>query len=267
MLIYIRGAGDIASGVALRLHRSGFRLLMSEIAAPLAVRRAVSFSEAVYTGRATVEGAEAILIAEIGALSCALDREQIAVVVDPDGDWIENLRPEVIIDARMRKQPPEIDLTAAPLVIGLGPGFTAGEHCHAVVETKRGHRLGSVLWRGQALADTGEPDAVQGHTHARVVRAPVAGAFAARVDIGDLVEKGQALGEIEDTAIIAPIAGVVRGLLRSGSRVESGLKIGDIDPRADKRACYLVSDKALAVSGGVLEAILSRQDLRDRLWQ
>lgn len=265
ILTFIRGAGDLASGVALRLHRAGFRIVMSEVAAPLAVRRTVSFSESVYLGQTSVEEVTAVRVEDAHSWKDLLDEGRIPVVVDPDGAWIEKLKPDLLIDARMRKKPTQTALKAALLVIGLGPGFTAGEDCHAVVETLRGHRLGRVIWHGSALPDTGEPDAVLGHTHDRVLRAGTEGELETQVDIGELVVEGQVLGQLGGHALRAPISGVVRGILRNGTRVTLGLKIGDIDPRSDASACYLVSDKTLAVGGGVLEAVLSRQDMRARL--
>lgn len=268
-IIALRGGGDLASGVAVRLHRAGLRLAISELPQPLAVRRLVSFAEAIYQGEVVVEGVVARCITDPTDTLRVLRlfaKRQIPVLVDPDFQALHSLRPTVVIDARMAKQVPEQGLQQASLVIGLGPGFEAGKNCHAVIETNRGHHLGRVIWQGTAETDTGVPESVAEHGSERVLRTPVDGVIQARAEIGDLVVPGQVVAEVAGKPIQANFAGVLRGLVHSGIPVVRNMKVGDIDPRADPAACRLVSDKALAVGGGVLEAILSRADLRPLLW-
>ena len=262
-LVLIRGAGDLASGVALRLHRCGFPVVMTEIAQPLAVRRSVAFAQAVFDGVCAVE--------EVAGRRCAIDEalaviaaDTVAVIVDPEGEAIAALRPPVVVDAIMAKRNTGTHLTDAPLVVALGPGFAAGSDCHAVIETNRGHDLGRVLWQGSAEADTGTPGDLPGvgKRGSRVLRAAAAGHVIGRIDIGDRVAEGETIATIRadgtDLAFVtAPFAGVLRGLIHPSVTVSSGMKIGDLDPRADAAYCYTTSDKSLAIGGGVLEAILA----------
>jgi xanthine dehydrogenase accessory factor len=268
-IILIRGGGDLASGVALRLHRVGLRVVITEVAQPLAVRRWVSFAEAVYQGQFTVEGVTARLVKDPQdslAVLMVLSKGHIPVLIDPQAAAISLLHPTVVVDARMLKQRIELDPRRVALLIGLGPGFEAGVNCHAAVETNRGHFLGRVIWQGCPESDTSLPDSVSGHQVERVLRAPVDGLFQARSEIGDHLEQGQLLAQVNDQPILAPFPGVLRGLLHSELLVKQGLKIGDIDPRDDPRYCTLVSDKSLAIGGGVMEAIFSRAELRSQLW-
>lgn len=272
-IIIIRGGGDLASGAALRLHQAGLRVAITEVAQPLAVRRLVSFAETVYRGQFTVEGVNARLLKDPTdplSILMAFSKGQIPVLVDPQAVSIDALHPTVVVDARMLKQPVALDPRPVSLLIGLGPGFTAGVNCHAAIETNRGHFLGRVLWKGAPEADTGIPDRVNAggnaHSAERVLRAPADGVFQPHLEIGDHVEAGQLVAEVADNAILAPFSGVLRGLLYPGLTVQEGLKVGDVDPRDDPRYCTLVSDKALAVGGAMLEAILSRPNLRPHLW-
>ena len=267
--ILILGGGDLASGVALRLNRVGINILISETAQPLAVRRLVSFAEAVYRGKFSVEGVTAQTVQHINEIKAVMLQGDIPVIVDPNCDVIRSqpqLSPVAIIDARMTKRTPDIQMDFAPLVIGLGPGFNAGVNCHAAIETNRGHFLGRVLWEGKPEEDTGIPGTVAKHQHDRVLRAPVDGLFQSEVDIGHLVYKGQLVAVVEDQPIFAPFKGILRGLLHDGLQVSRGLKIGDIDARRDPRFASLVSEKSMAIGGGVLEALLTRSDIRRYLW-
>lgn len=266
LLVLIRGGGDLASGVAVRLHRSGFQVVITELAQPRVVRRSVSFAEAVFVGHAEVEGVISQLLSDLDAVKTALKSGIIPILVDPDLDCLEILQPEIVIDARMRKKPPERGKELATLVVGLGPGFIAGDNCHVVIETNRGHDLGRVIWSGAPQADTGTPGDVKGFSSERVLRAPVEGELISGANIGDRVKKGEVLALVSGQAVLAPFDGVLRGLLRPGSNVEQGLKIGDVDPRDDPNMCNLVSDKSRAIGGAVLEAILSCPDLRSGLW-
>lgn len=285
-LILVRGGGDLASGVALRLHRAGLKALISELAQPLAVRRTVSFAEAVYEGRMTVEGVASRLVERkppsgMIQVQAALDAGEIPVIVDPHASILTELPIPIVIDARLTKQSPQPLPVDVPLHIGLGPGFHAGRNCHAVIETRRGHTLGRVYWDGPTQPDSGQPEGDQ----RRVLRAPADGLLIGYAQIGDHVAEGQVIAEIRDVgireqgtgeqesaipighvAVHSPFKGLLRGLIRPGLYVTAGLKIGDIDPRDDPAICNLVSDKALAIGGGVLEAILSRKELGGNLW-
>jgi xanthine dehydrogenase accessory factor len=270
-IILIRGGGDLATGVALRLIRSGLRVAVTEIPQPLAVRRSVAFAEAVYSGETTVEGIIAHRIpdpTDSFRILMVLGKQQIPVLVDPDCTAAKILHALVIVDGRMTKQPPEAIGYSPGLYIGLGPGFEAGVNCQAVIETRRGHRLGRVYWHGSPDPDTGQPDG----DPQRVLRAPADGTFVAYKQIGDHCDEGELIGEIQSSIknqqskILSPFAGILRGLLHPGLTVARGLKIGDIDPSGDPRLCQFVSDKALSIGGGVLEAILSRPEIRAQLW-
>ncbi|MBI5571892.1 MAG: EF2563 family selenium-dependent molybdenum hydroxylase system protein [Desulfomonile tiedjei] len=255
--IIVRGAGEMATGTACRLHRSGFfRLLMTEIEHPLTVRRTVSFSEAVYAGTWTVEGVQSIRIAEPAGACAAWDRRMIPVIVDADNRSKDVLRPDVIVDAILAKRNLGTTLGCAPLVIGLGPGFHAGRDVHFVVETNRGHNLGRVISEGTAAADTGIPGVVMGETIRRVLRAPKDGVFESGVSIGRTVEIDQIVGHVGAEPVRAQVTGMLRGLIRPGTFVQEGMKIGDVDPRGEIAYCQTVSEKARALGGAVLEAIL-----------
>jgi len=264
-LVLIRGGGDLATGVAARLWRSGFWLVVTEIEQPLAVRRLVALAEAVYAGEVQVEDLHARRAADAAECGRALSQGVIPVLVDPGAVSRSELRPAALVDGRMRKESPELGIDSAPLVIGLGPGFVAGESCHAVVETNRGLRMGRVMWKGATEPDTQVPDPVAGHAASRVLRAPDSGAFEARVQLADRVNRGDLLARVGQSELRAPFEGIVRGLLHDGVAVSKGLKVGDLDPRGDPALCRLISDKALAVGGGVLEALLSRAEIRKQL--
>lgn len=267
--IIVQGGGDLASGVALRLYRCGLRLLITELPQPLVVRRRVAFAEAVYDGETAVEGVPARRVSDLVSARSAAG-VFIPVRVDPDLETLDELNhqgyPPILVDARMTKQPPQNMVPPAALVIGLGPGFIPGSNCHAAIETNRGPRMGRVLWSEAPEADTGVPENVIGRGTERVLRAPADGLMTVRVEIGAHVETGQVVAEVSGLPVRAAFAGVVRGLVRPGLPVTQGLKIGDIDPRDDPCDCFRVSDKSLAVGGAVLEAILSRDDLRSSLW-
>jgi len=266
-IILIRGGGDLASGSALRLQRAGLQVVITELPQPLVVRRLAAFADAVYTGQTSVEGVTARRVDDPRSVQAVLDRREIAVLVDPEAVSRRQLRPLVLIDGRMTKQPPELGIDVAELVIGLGPGFIAGENCHAVIETQRGHNVGRVIWRGSASPDSGVPENLAEHGSDRILRAPTDGILRVQAAIGDHLEPGQSVASVSGQPITAQFRGVLRGLAYPGLKVQRGLKIGDVDPRDDPSYCRLVSDKSLAVAGGVLEAILSRPALRDRLWE
>jgi xanthine dehydrogenase accessory factor len=254
--VLVRGGGDLASGVVYRLHRAGTQVMVTELAQPLVIRRAVAFAAAVYEGVVEIES---IVCRRVEALEDALvviGRGEVAVLVDPQAVAIEEWQPDVVVDAILAKRNVGTRITDAPLVIGLGPGFVAGSDVHAVVETKRGHYLGRVLLEGSAAPDTGIPGDVMGHTVERVLRAPRAGVLRARKQIGEDIAEGDAAADVDGSPVIAQIGGVIRGLLAEGLTVTEGIKVGDVDPRGIRDHCFTVSDKALAIGGGVLEAVL-----------
>ncbi len=254
--VLIRGAGDLASGVAWRLYHCGFRLLMTEVPTPLAVRRKVSFCEAVYEGKTEVEGVRAALVRSSEEITPVWDRGEVPIMVDPEGIIKNTMRPHVLVDAIIAKRNLGTTIHDAPLVIALGPGFEAGRDAHFVVETHRGHHLGRLLTSGAAEPDTGVPGPVKGFTTDRVLRAPAEGIWVSDLDIGDSVKPGDRVGTVEGRMLQAKIPGVIRGLIRRGVKVREGLKIGDIDPRGNVDFCFTVSEKALAIAGGVLEGIM-----------
>ncbi len=269
MIVLIRGGGDLASGVAFRLYKSGFRVVIAELPKPLAVRRLASFSEAIYGGEVTIEGITAKKVSEIDdplRVLQLLSKGRIPVLIDPDGKSVQSVHPSVIVDARMLKLPPEPLKHAAKLYIGLGPGFIGGANCHAAIETQRGPWLGRVLWDGPTLPDSGTPEAVGEKQSDRVLLSPTDGALVAMKSIGDLIKQGETLAEVNGQPIRAPFDGVLRGLIHAEVEIHKGMKIGDLDPRNDPQLCDHISDKALAIGGGVLEAILSKAELRPHLW-
>lgn len=262
-IILLRGGGDLASGVALRLHRSGFRVVITELPQPLAVRRTVSFAEAAYEGKHTVEGVTGRLV-QPEQVAAALEAGDIPVLIDPDANiLLSSFFFLVVVDARLTKQVPVPLPVDIPLHIGLGPGFHAGVNCHAVIETRRSHTLGRVYWEGAPQPDSGQPEG----DPRRVLRAPGDGRLSAKTKIGEHVEAGQVVAVIgKQYPVISPLTGIVRGLIHEGLTVAKGLKIGDVDPRDDPSTCSLVSDKALSIGGAVLEAILSREEIREKLF-
>ena len=257
LTVLIRGAGEMASGVAHRLHRSHFRICMLEIPSPLAVRREVSFCEAVYEGEKEIEGVRAKFVSTPKEIPSVWKEGKIPLLVDPDGKETRRfLAVDVLIDAIIAKRNLGTQIKDAPLVIGLGPGFTAGKDVHIVVETNRGHHLGKMILDGPAEADTGIPGEIGGVTMERVLRTMKKGIFHPHKSIGDRVGKGSVVAVADDFPVIAQVSGVVRGLLRDGAGVKKGMKVGDIDPRAKREHCFTISEKARAIAGGVLEAVL-----------
>ena len=265
-LIWIKGAGDLASGIALRLIHSGFQIIMTDLPEPTSVRRTVCFSEAIRLGRCQVEDICAVRADNTDAIRDCLRSQQqphptIPVIPDPEGTLAASLRPDVIVDAIIAKKNLGTKITDASIVIGVGPGFTAGVDCHAVVETKRGHTLGRVIRNGSAIPNTGIPGNIGGFAAERVFRASADGIFHPENDFGDLVNTGDKIAHVETSEgqipVYAAINGMIRGMLPDGLPVTKGMKAGDIDPRGASVDVRTVSDKALAIAGGVLEAILA----------
>ncbi|HWR41754.1 selenium-dependent molybdenum cofactor biosynthesis protein YqeB [Sporomusa sp.] len=253
-LIVIKGAGDMATGIAHRLFRSGFQIIMTELDKPTVIRRTVAFAEAVFTGMAVVEGIRAEKTEPNKALQIAAEGK-IAVVIDAEAAIVKMCKPWGVIDSILAKRNMGTSIGDALVVIGVGPGFTAGVDVHAVVETKRGHFLGQVLTQGQALPDSGIPGEIGGYTQERILRAPCTGIFQSLCRITRQVKAGEVVAQVNGQPVRAAISGVLRGLLRDGLALTAGLKVGDIDPRCVPEHCYTISDKARAVAGGVLEGL------------
>lgn len=258
-IVLVRGGGDIATGVVWRLHHAGFRVVVAELPKPLTIRRMVAVSSAVVSGQFDIEGLTARRCDDESSVRSCWHLGEIPVVVAPTlGDVPLSQPLSSIIDCRLAKQPLDSSINDADIVIALGPGFAVGTHCHAVVETMRGHRLGRALFSGMAEPNTGSPGEIEGKSADRVIRSHQAGRIDWLSEIGDWVEEGTVLGEVvaeTATPVHAPFTGMVRGLIAAGSQVSPGLKIADIDPRHDPEACTQISDKALAVGGGVVEAL------------
>ena len=256
MRVLIRGAGDIATGIALRLYRARMQVIMTDLPKPTAIRRTVCFSQAIVYGETTVESVRAVYAADVPAAEEIAAQGNIPVLADPDCACRTALRPDALVDAILAKRNLGTRRTDAPVVIGVGPGFTAGVDCHAVVETMRGHTLGRVIYTGSALPNTNIPGLIGGFAGERVLRAPADGEFRSARQIGDLVKAGDVAGYVAGEPMVCTIGGVLRGLIADGVLVHKGMKSGDVDPRGDVDNCYTASDKALAVGGGVLEALL-----------
>jgi xanthine dehydrogenase accessory factor len=257
LIIAFKGAGEIASAIAWRLYQANLRqIVMLEVARPLAVRREVSFCEAVEHDHQTVEGIEAIRADSAVDIRKAWSAGQIPICVDPQWDLIEVMQAQVVVDAIIAKRNLGTHLGEAPLVIGLGPGFEAGRDVHTLIETNRGHNLGRIILSGSAEPNTGVPGTIGGQSAKRVLRAPCHGRFHALLQIRDRVETGDTIGEVDGQPVVAAIDGVVRGLIATDIQVTRGLKLGDVDPRGDASYCGTISDKGRAIGGSVLEAIL-----------
>lgn len=258
-LVVFRGGGEMASAAARLVFLAGFRVVVLERAEPLALRRPVAFAEAVFARETRVDGVPARLVdrADLPAWLASSERF-VPVCVDPDGASLRDLRPDVLVDGRMAKRNLGTTPADAPLVIGLGPGFRAPADVHAVIETQRGAELGLVRWEGEALADTGQPAEVLGHTSSRVLRAPAAGRLRGLRAIGDLVRSGEAVAEVGSRPVVSEIDGLLRGLLANGVFVDAGVKVGDVDPRGRAVDPHRISEKGRAIAAGTLEAILLR---------
>jgi len=260
-LIIVRGGGDIASGTIMKLHQCGFSVLILEIASPSAIRRNAAFSEAVYEGQQTIEGVTCYLAKNEEQAADFLCEGKLPVLVDPKGSCISLFRPMAVVDGILAKRNIGTGRNMAPITVALGPGFEAGMDVDAVIETKRGHDLGRVIYKGTASPNTGVPGVIAGFSKERVIHSPAEGILRNVRAITDTVSKGELLAVIEagdgNIPVTAPMDGLLRGLIRDGYPVTKGFKIADIDPRADEYDnCFTVSDKARCIAGGVLEAIL-----------
>lgn len=259
-LIVVRGGGDLATGTIHRLWSVGFRVLVLETARPAAIRRQVSLCEAVYEGRATVEGLTAVLIRDVSEMEQVWAEGCVPMLVDPEGSCLEKVKPAVLVDAIIAKKNLGTSRTMAPATIALGPGFVAGEDVDVVIETSRGHKLGRVIKEGTAKPNTGIPGIIGGYGKERVMHSPAEGILRNVHAIGDIVEAGTEIAYIEtaegNVPVLATINGIIRGLIRDRYPVTKGFKIADIDPRLDElENCWLISDKARCIAGSVLEQV------------
>ena len=263
-LIIVRGGGDLATGTIYKLKKSGFPVLILEAANPSAIRRNVAFCEAVYQGSQTVEDMTCCLATSLDQARQFLKDGKLTVLVDPAGESIRKLQPLAVVDGILAKENLGTSRDMAPITVALGPGFMAGEDVDAVVETKRGHNLGRVLWKGTATPNTGIPGMIGGFGKERVIHCPAKGILRNVKHITDTVSKGETIAVVETENGIVPVEatldGILRGLIRDGYPVTVGFKMADIDPRADELGnCFTISDKARCIAGGVLEAILQRK--------
>ena len=260
-LIIVRGGGDLATGTIYKLYKCGFPILILEVANPSAIRRNVAFSEAVYQGTQTVEDVTCYYADSLSRAESLLQEGKLVVLVDPKGDCIPRLKPLAVVDAILAKKNLGTNKEMAPVTVALGPGFTAGEDVDAVIETKRGHNLGRVLWQGSAAPNTGIPGMIGGYGKERVIHCPAEGILRNVCKITDTVTKGQEIAVVEtengNIPVLASLDGLLRGLIRDGYPVTKGFKIADIDPRTEEyQNCFTISDKARCIAGGVVEAIL-----------
>ncbi len=256
MIVLIKGAGDLATGIAYRLKKSGFDIVMTEIDNPTTVRRTVAFSQAIFDNEIEIEGIKGIKVNNINEIHKEIKKGNIPIIIDKEANIIKKLKPKVVVDAIIAKKNLGTSINDAPIVIGVGPGFEAKKDCHLVIETKRGHYLGKVIEEGSAIPNTGIPGNIGGYTKERIIRASSNGKIRPVVKIGDYVKKGEVIAYIDGVEVVAEIDGIVRGMLQEEIEVFKGMKSGDIDPRCEKDHCFTISDKARSIGGGVLEAIM-----------
>ncbi len=269
MMILIKGAGDLATGIAHRLKVCGFHIVMTEISMPTTVRRTVAFSQAVFDGSTEVEGIKSVRADNFNDVLKIIKDGNIPVVIDPEGEIIKKLKPDAVVDSIIGKRNMGTAIYDAPIVIAVGPGFKAGHDCHCVIESQRGHYLGRTIYEGEAIPNTGVPGNIGGYTVERIIRSSADGVIRPLVEIGDYVQKGQVVAYVGESMneegtdqdksryVYAEIPGIVRGMLQEGVKVHKGMKSGDIDPRCEKKHCFTISDKARSIGGGVLEALLT----------
>lgn len=261
-IIIIRGAGDIATGIAHRLYKCGFRLILTEIEKPLVVRRFASFANAVIEGESAIEGVHAVKAECIDDIRGIWNGGAIPVFCDSQCKVLEYIKPLAVVDAILAKRNTGTHRRMAPITIGAGPGFVAGEDVDAVIETHRGHNLGKVIYKGSADADTGVPGSIMGYSTERLLRAPCNGIIKNAAEIGSPIKKGDIAAYVDGKPVMSLIDGVLRGLIANGTEVQKGLKIGDVDPRGIREYCFTISDKSRSVAGGVLEAVLTLSRLK-----
>ncbi|WP_242850557.1 selenium-dependent molybdenum cofactor biosynthesis protein YqeB [Clostridium lundense] len=267
-LVVVRSGGDLGTAIAHKLFNSGFKVAITEIEKPLVVRRTVSFAQAIFQGSITVENIKGLKVSNYKDIENTLKEGCIPVIIDPYLNILKECNIDILIDATLRKKNVDMNVNMAPFTIGVGPGFYASKDVHIVIETKRGHNLGRIIYEGEAEKNTGIPGAIMSYTIERVLRSPAFGIVKSKLNIGDYVKKGDVIGSVAGIDFKAEIDGVLRGLIMNGVYVQKGLKIGDIDPRENREYCYSISDKGRAIAGGVLEAILWRKSFlrRSNVW-
>jgi xanthine dehydrogenase accessory factor len=260
VLVAVKGAGDLATGVIHRLKRAGFAVMATELAHPTVLRRTIAFAEAIALGQMTVEDITAQHAHSIDDIRIILENSFVPILIDPGGIAFKHMPPDVLIEATLSKYNTGITVNDAPIVIALGPGYEAGIDAHAVIETNRGHNLGRVYLEGYAEPNTGVPGTIGGYAGERLLRAPCAGRLYGVHQIGDQIREGDVVAVVKSGEVTAPVTaaipGILRGLVRDELVVSTGMKVGDIDPRAIREHCFTISDKSRAIAGGVLEAIL-----------
>lgn len=262
-IVVVRGGGDIATGTIQKLHRSGFKVLVLEINKPTAIRRNVSFSDAVYNGETEVEGIKGVLVKNEEEINNCFKNGIIPIVVDGTAELINTIKPSIVVDAILAKRNIGTHKKMAPITVALGPGFEAGVDVDIVIETMRGHNLGRLIFKGQAIKNTGIPGEIKGYSKERVIYSEDNGAIKNIKSIGDIVQADEVIALIGESQVLATISGILRGIIKDGTYVYKGLKIADIDPRLKELENYnTISDKARSIGGGVLEAILMMKNQR-----
>nr|WP_300094476.1 selenium-dependent molybdenum cofactor biosynthesis protein YqeB [Sedimentibacter sp.] len=256
-VVLVRGGGDIASGVVQKLHRSGFRVLILETKQPTSIRREVCFSEAVYNKKMVLEDTVCILAENADEIYNAWEKDQIPIAVDPEGHYIKELKPDVVVDSIIAKKNTGMRMERATITVAVGPGFCAGKDVDAVIESNRGHNLGRIIFEGEADPNTKTPGNIDGFTWERVIYSPCKGTFRTTHNIGDIIKCGETVATVDGKEVKAKIDGILRGILRDNTHVTENFKVGDVDPRVDQlENCFSISDKARAIGGGVLEAVM-----------
>lgn len=264
--IIVRGGGDLATGVIQKLCHAGFKVLVLEVATPLAIRRTVALCTAVNEQKYQVEDIVAVHIDTIEECETCWDNNEVPILVDPSGRSIEQLQPVAVIDAILAKKNLGTSSAMAPIVVAMGPGFSAPEDCHCVIETMRGHQLGRLIFSGATLPNTGIPGEIGGKSAERVVHSPDSGIVKHYRAIGDIVEKNDLLFYVGETPVYSPLSGVLRGLISNGLEISKGLKCADVDPRdASVVDCFTISDKARALGGAVLDALFYLANQQDSM--
>jgi len=260
----VRGGGDVASGVIQKLHRTGFRVLVLEIANPTSIRRTVCFSESIYSGKTVLENIVAVFARNKEEITNAWNKNEVPVVIDTKGDYIKIFKPLIVVDSIMAKKNTGMNKNLAPITVGVGPGFIASVDVDVVVESNRGHNLGKLIFEGMAEPNTAIPGKIEGFTWERVLYSPCEGIFKTHYKIGDIVKKDEIIASVNGENILSKIDGLLRGILRDDTYVSANFKVGDVDPRMDQtNNCYTISDKARAIGGAVLEAVLIEKAIRN----
>lgn len=254
MRCIVRGVGDVGSAVAHALCRAGHHVAIHDSPAPTAHRRGMAFVDAVFDGQTALDGVTARRVDDLSSLSGIWASGGVAIYVGAFSDILA-VGWDVLVDARMRKRAQAEDQrSCAPLVIGLGPGFTVGENCHRAIETGWDD-LGRIVEAGSTAALHGEPRSILGRGRERLVYAPAAGPFLSDRAVGDLVDSGERIATIGTHELTAPLAGVLRGLTRSGVTVDKGTKVIEIDPRGKAAPVTGLGERPRRIAEGVIQLV------------